>query len=130
MAKAYTTEELQALGTRASLLQEELKRNPGPPAYDAVVDTDINIMRKKRIAYLDTQRDKYPVSGPIPDLVSESDVYVDYPANGSKLQVRVYAPTKPSVQALKLGLPVIVLMHEGGWMVGDISDEQHNARLL
>jgi acetyl esterase/lipase len=129
MAYDYTLEELKVLGTRSQALQDELKRNPGPVALKAI-QHDVPLSRIERIAYLDTQRGKYPIPGPIPEVVHEEDVYIDYPPSRTKIQVRVYSPVSPSVKADAGTLPVIVLMHEGGFILGDISDEQHNARLF
>jgi acetyl esterase/lipase len=129
MTYDYTLDELKALGTRSQALQDELKRNPGPVTLKEI-QHDISLSRTERIAYLDTQRDKYPIPGPIPDVVREEDVYVDYPTSGTKIQVRVYSPANSGSGADEAGLPVIVLMHEGGFILGDISDEQHNARLF
>lgn len=130
-ARDYTEEELSALGTPSTLLTEHMKAHPGPSKFGSdAPSTDINSIRANRIAHLETRRPQYPISGPIPDIVSEKDVFVDYPAANSKIQVRVYSATHPSDSVKYSGAPVILLMHEGGFMLGDISDEEHNARLF
>lgn len=126
MVRTYTTDELTALGTPHKSLQAAMKINPGPPPFTLEESKDFNAMRSKRIAYLDTQRGDYPVPGPIPDLVTEQDVYINF--NDIKIQVRVYSSAQPPKQ--QQHLPVVVLMHEGGFMLGDITDEEHNARLF
>lgn len=127
--KTYTEDELAALGTPSDLLTEQLKAYPGLPFNEEEV-ADINKMRKVRIAHLETRRPHYPIPGPIPEIVSETDVFVDFPASNSQIQVRVYSSVHPSEKAKASGVPVIMLMHEGGFMLGDISDEEHNARLF
>ncbi|ETN37166.1 uncharacterized protein HMPREF1541_08156 [Cyphellophora europaea CBS 101466] len=126
--RTYTQEELVALGVPSSLLTEHMKTHPPPPPFEVV--SDMNGMRKARIVHLETRRPDFPIPGAIPDLVEENDVYVDYPPQNCKIQVRVYAPVDLGEAARSSGLPMIVLMHEGGFMLGDISDEEHNARLF
>jgi acetyl esterase/lipase len=126
MAQKFTREELSVAGQRSPLLTEYLKTSPKPPTFDQY--PDITEMRQKRFEHLEALRPQYPVDGAIPDLVVEKDVYIPYPALADvEIQVRVYSPKEVSTQDC---LPVILLFHEGGFMVGDISDEEHNARLF
>lgn len=129
--KAYTQDELSALGTPSPLLIEHMKEYPPPGSFDSeAYDPNVDRTRKARIAHLKTRRPFFPIPGPIPDIVNESDIFVDYPPAKTKLQVRVYSATDLSGVDQSSGVPIIVLMHEGGWMLGDMSDEEHNARLF
>ena len=125
MNRLYSPEELDAFGEPAPALVEHMRTRPKPPAFTQPMD--INAMRKVRAAHLETRRPLYPIKGPIPDTVAEKDVYIPYPPLDTQIQVRVYSPTRTSENQ---PLPVVVLFHEGGFMVGDISDEEHNARLF
>jgi acetyl esterase/lipase len=126
MAQTFTREELSAAGEPSPELLECLKTSPKPPTFDQY--PDITVMRKKRFEHLEALRPQYPIEGAIPDIVVEKDVYVPYPALAdAKIQVRVYSPKQVEEQAR---LPVVLLFHEGGFMVGDISDEEHSARLF
>ena len=46
--------------------------------------------------------------------------------DGSKIRVRVYVP----VERPPNGSPLIVMFHEGGWSMGDLTDEDLNCRLF
>jgi acetyl esterase/lipase len=128
--KTYTQEELSRIGTPSKALVEQMKQYPGPNLYGSEgASVTVDDVRKARISHLETRRPYYPVPGPIPELVEEKDVYVDYPEADRKIQIRVYCSTDVSTTAAAR-LPVIMLMHEGGWKLGDISDEEHNARLF
>lgn len=50
--------------------------------------------------------------------------------DGAEIAVRVYTPANPPAKARTLGLPLIVMYHEGGWCMGDLSDEEVNCRLF
>jgi acetyl esterase/lipase len=127
--REYTQDELSTMSKPCQALTDHMKDFP-PPKHASVEDNlPINDIRKNRITHLETRRADYPISGPIPDLVTETDIYIPYPAANTNIQVRVYASTSLTSNASQ-GVPVIVLMHEGGWMLGDISDEEHNARLF
>ena len=90
---------------------------------------DIGIARTKRRAHLDALVHLMPIPDAIPDLVDEKDVLV--PAtDGFSIPVTVYSPVHPRTDVLEKGLPVIILMHEGGWILGDRKDEEMNARLF
>lgn len=46
--------------------------------------------------------------------------------DGSSVRVRIYVPAqKPSG-----GSPIVVMFHEGGWSMGDLTDEDQNCRLF
>jgi acetyl esterase/lipase len=91
-----------------------------PPSFP-----DVATARTKRRAHLDALVHAMPIPNAIPDLVAEREVFV--PAeDGFNVPVTVYAPTK----AQEDGTPVIILMHEGGWHLGDRKDEEMNARMF
>ena len=46
--------------------------------------------------------------------------------DGVSILVRVYTPLKESLAPR----PVIIMFHEGGWVVGDLSDEDSNCRMF
>lgn len=46
--------------------------------------------------------------------------------DGSEIRVRIYSPISPPSG----GSPLIILYHEGAWMMGDITDEETNGRLF
>lgn len=48
--------------------------------------------------------------------------------DGSEITVRVYQPEQSRVPAQ--GSPLIVTYHEGGWSMGDLTDEETNCRLF
>ena len=82
-------------------------------------------IRANRAAHLVKRRHFYVIPGPIPDEVDESEHLVPT-RDGSNVRVRVYVPRKKPAD----GSPVVVRFHEGGWIMGDLSDEDQNCRLL
>ena len=94
-----------------------------PPTFP-----DINHARQERRKYLNSLLKHQPVPSRIPDQVTEKEVHVS--ANdGYQIPVTVYGPASGSKTSSE-GLPIIILMHEGGWHVGDRKDEEMNARLF
>ena len=65
------------------------------------------------------------IPGPIPEDVREEDKKITV-RDGSEITVRIYTP----VRRPDAGSPLIILYHEGGWAMGDLTDEEVNARLL
>ena len=47
--------------------------------------------------------------------------------DGSSIRVRVYQPVEGSPEG---GSPLILAYHEGGWSMGDLTDEDMNCRLF
>lgn len=81
--------------------------------------------REARAAHLRALRHLMPVPAAIPEHVTEKEHLVTA-RDGYKLRVISYVPAKPQLQPR----PLIVLFHEGGWSMGDLSDEEFNARLF
>ncbi|KAJ9614306.1 hypothetical protein H2200_002442 [Cladophialophora chaetospira] len=90
---------------------------------------DVKTARIKRRAHLDALTHLMPIPDAIPELVDEKEVHVPA-ADGFKVPVTVYSPKSTGSANREAGLPVIILMHEGGWHLGDRKDEEMNARLF
>jgi acetyl esterase/lipase len=57
--------------------------------------------------------------------------------DGAEIRVRIYTPVSPSGKAAASGRdgpargrPLFVMYHEGGWSMGDLTDEEVNCRLF
>ncbi|KAF2004036.1 alpha/beta-hydrolase [Amniculicola lignicola CBS 123094] len=119
----------------AHLTREEvLKSGEVSPEYEkaftnhpfALSATSFLDHRAKRAAHLAKLRHLYPIPGPIPSHVTET--MHDVPTrDGSSIRVRVYQPVKGPPEG---GSPLIVMYHEGGWSMGDLTDEDQNCRLF
>jgi acetyl esterase/lipase len=82
--------------------------------------------RAARAAHLTKLRHLYPIPGPIPESVNES--LHDVPTcDGSSIRVRVYQPVAAPPDG---GSPLIMMYHEGGWCMGDLTDEDLNCRMF
>lgn len=49
---------------------------------------------------------------------------------GARIRIRIYTSIKPLPEGSGKGRPVIVMYHEGGWSMGDLTDEEVNCRLF
>lgn len=89
--------------------------------------TDITGWRTSRAEHLQKLRHLYPIPGPIPDSVIES--IHDVPTrDGKSIRVKVYQPvTGPPKGGSS---PLIMMYHEGAWMMGDLTDEDLNCRMF
>ena len=81
-------------------------------------------MRNRRGAHLAKLRHLYPIPGPVPE-VAESEHHVSV-RDGSSRLVKIYTPV---VRPAK-GSPLIVMIHEGGWCMGDLTDEDQDCRMF
>jgi acetyl esterase/lipase len=82
--------------------------------------------RAARAAHLEKLRHLYPIPGPIPDSVTE--YLQEIPTrDGATIRVRVYQPVSGPPER---GSPLIMMYHEGGWSMGDLSDEELNCRMF
>lgn len=84
-------------------------------------------IRTNRFAHLAKLRHLYPIPGPIPSEVRETTHQI--PARGGhNIPVKVYSPV--SVPTSGSASPLVVMLHEGGWCLGDWTDEDQNCRLF
>lgn len=88
----------------------------GPAAFGS---TDI---RASRAAHLQNLRQYSVIPGPLPE-VEETDQLIPT-RDGAEIRIRIYTPNQPPAE----GSPLIVMYHEGGWCMGDLSDEELNCR--
>jgi len=87
---------------------------------------DIPKFRIGRADHLKSLRHLYPIPGPIPDDVIEStDHFIA--RDGASIAVKVY---QPKTEQLGDGNPLILMYHEGGWCLGDLTDEDLNCRMF
>jgi acetyl esterase/lipase len=87
---------------------------------------DIFAQRAARASHLEKLRHLYPFPGPVPEHVKET--LHDVPTrDGSSIRVRVYQPV---VSRPEDGSPLIMMYHEGGWSMGDLTDEDLNCRMF
>jgi acetyl esterase/lipase len=91
-----------------------------------ITGADFFAIRAARAEHLRKLRHLYPIPGPIPDEVTETmhDVPV---RDGATIRVRVYQPVKGPPDE---GSALVVMYHEGGWSMGDLTDEDMNCRLF
>ncbi|KAF2822975.1 alpha/beta-hydrolase [Ophiobolus disseminans] len=119
----------------AHLTREEvLKSGEVAPEYRTAFEArPVNIsgadffeQRAARAAHLQKLRHLYPIPGPIPEHVTEKIVLM--PARGGNhIRTRVYQPVHNISEG---GSPLIVMYHEGGWSMGDLTDEDMNCRMF
>ncbi|KAK1496377.1 hypothetical protein CCUS01_02723 [Colletotrichum cuscutae] len=123
-----TREELLAYGIVDPSIKAELAARPlrdpqrGDPYFGR---NDFFAMREHRATRLRESHHQRYLPGPIPEQVREDDRKVTM-RDGHEIAIRVYAPVK----APSGGSPLIVMYHEGGWCMGDLSDEEVNCRLF
>jgi acetyl esterase/lipase len=82
--------------------------------------------RAARASHLANLRHLYPIPGPIPSQVTET-LHSVPTRDGSSIRVRVYQPTAAPPEG---GSPLIMMFHEGGWSMGDLTDEDLNCRMF
>jgi acetyl esterase/lipase len=125
MAWPKSHEQLSALNNISKELKEHVATRPVRlPSFEK----GIQGLRSARAAHLHSLHHLLPIPGPIPESVEEKDVFVPVTDDPDpKICVRVYAPTNLEQTSR---CPIIVLYHEGGWMFGDLTDEEMNARLF
>ncbi|OAL51595.1 alpha/beta-hydrolase [Pyrenochaeta sp. DS3sAY3a] len=116
--------------TRAEVLKSGEVSPEYRKAFEArptdVARPDFFASRAARADHLDKLRHLYPIPGPIPDSVTET--LHDVPTrDGSSIRVRVYQPKAGPPEG---GSPLIMMYHEGGWSMGDLSDEDLNCRMF
>ncbi|KAI1378832.1 putative lipase/esterase [Hypoxylon crocopeplum] len=123
-----TEEELLSYGimdpAMVAVLASSPVRDPLPsdPYYG---DESFSAVRAHRAATLREKHHLRYVPGPIPEQVSEEDRKITV-RDGSEITVRIYRPVEKPAD----GSPLVVMYHEGGWSMGDLSDEETNCRLF
>lgn len=105
-------------------LAKELKEHPMPDASKHGSATGLQL-RANRAAHLAGLRHLYVIPGPVPDAVTETEHFVEV-RDGAQIRVIIYTPTK----APATGSPLIAMFHEGGWCMGDLTDEALNCRMF
>lgn len=124
--------EMQEVGARGNTIRssltstQTLEKQPFPDLSGGDPNaTRGGTLRENRAAHLSELRHLYPIPGALPELVKETMHEVPM-RDGHNIPVRIYVPTtQPSA-----GSAVVVMFHEGGWAMGDLSDEDQNCRLF
>ncbi|ETS85765.1 hypothetical protein PFICI_03790 [Pestalotiopsis fici W106-1] len=132
-----TREELLSYGIPDPALLAEIERNPvrDPQPSDPYYGKNTHGARRAHRAT--TLREKHHlryIPGPIPNEVAEEDRQIRV-RGGAEIRVRIYTPvasgqirTTHGDDAVKR--PLFVMYHEGGWSMGDLTDEEVNCRLF
>ncbi|KAL0932936.1 lipase 2 [Colletotrichum truncatum] len=95
---------------------------PSDPYYGR---DDFFALREHRATHLREKHHLRYLPGPIPEQVREEDRKITT-RDGYEITVRIYTPVKAPAE----GSPLIVMYHEGGWSMGDLTDEEVNCRLF
>ncbi|RYP48444.1 hypothetical protein DL768_005646 [Monosporascus sp. mg162] len=123
-----TREELVSLAIMHPALAAALEKGPPirppKPSDPYYGRTDHAALREHRAAILKEKWALRYLPGPIAE-VTEEDRKIPV-RGGSEITIRVYKP----VTKKEGGSPLIVMFHEGGWGMGDLSDEEVNCRLF
>ncbi|TVY59632.1 AB hydrolase superfamily protein B1A11.02 [Lachnellula suecica] len=117
-----TREELVSLATMDPALAALLKSKP--PLKPPELTEPHTTRRENRTSILKAKWSLRYIPGPISP-VTEHDLKIPV-RDGSEIIIRVYTP----VAKKDGGSPLIVMYHEGGWGMGDLSDEEVNCRLF
>ncbi|RSM15159.1 hypothetical protein CDV31_005093 [Fusarium ambrosium] len=96
-------------------LQEAISQRPFP-GFPFVPEN-----RAARRQHLDSLKHMLPVPGPIPEVI-EDTIQIEA-RDGYKIPTKYYRPAAEGEKR-----PLMVLFHEGGWVMGDVTDEDSNAR--
>ncbi|TEA15168.1 AB hydrolase superfamily protein [Colletotrichum sidae] len=123
-----TREELLSYGVSDPDFEIEKVANPirAPQPDDPYYGRDdFFAIREHRAAHLREKHHLRYLPEPIPEQVREEDRKFTA-RDGHELNLRVYSPVKAPAG----GSPLIVMYHEGGWSMGDMSDEDVNCRLF
>ncbi|EMC97610.1 hypothetical protein BAUCODRAFT_459685 [Baudoinia panamericana UAMH 10762] len=120
-----TQEEPSRMGMPHPDLLAATKEVPFPDLTRGKADATTIDVRRNRAAHLATVRHLYPIPGPIPDTVKETEHHVEA-RDGYIIRIKIYVPTTKPAN----GSPLIVMMHEGGWSMGDLTDEDLNCRMF
>ena len=115
--------------------QEILDSSTVSPSYKTAFEarpvdlsgTDISGWRASRAEHLQKLRHLYPIPGSIPE-VTETLHDVLTRDGHSTIRVKVYQPAAGPPEGKSSAL--IMMFHEGGWMMGDLTDEDLNCRMF
>ncbi|KAI4861088.1 putative lipase/esterase [Hypoxylon rubiginosum] len=123
-----TEEELLSYGVMDPAMVDALARYPirdmlpSDPYYG---DDPHSALRAHRAATLREKHHLRYIPGPIPEQVSEEERTIPT-RDGAEIPVRIYRPVRKPAG----GSPLVVMYHEGGWSMGDATDEETNCRLF
>lgn len=118
----YSLEDLGNLNSINPSFRQHSTQRPInlPPSFP-----DVHTARVKRRAHLDALLQYMPIPTAIPHFVDEKEVLIPSTAtisknaggaDGFKIPVTVYSPAgELSTATNDTGLPVVMLIHEGGW---------------
>jgi acetyl esterase/lipase len=122
-----TKEELLSLAMVDPALAAALEKRPAirppQPSDPYYGRTDHTALREHRASMLKEKWALRYLPGPITE-VAEEDRKIPV-RDESEITIRVYTPV-----AKEGGSPLIVMFHEGGWGMGDLTDEEVNCRLF
>ncbi|KAF2201168.1 hypothetical protein GQ43DRAFT_440856 [Delitschia confertaspora ATCC 74209] len=98
-----------------------------------ITGEDIFAIRASRAAHLQALRYLYPLPGPIPHEVTETEHHITM-RDGLTITLRVYLPKEDGStinrDRLDDGKALVMMYHEGGWCMGDLTDEDLNCRMF
>ncbi|ORY18218.1 Alpha/Beta hydrolase protein [Clohesyomyces aquaticus] len=116
-----TRDEVVASGVMSSEFKKAFEARPLQ-----ISGTDFFSTRASRAEHLSKLRHLYPIPGPIPESVTET--LHDVPTrDGASIRVKVYQPVEGEPEG---GSPLVMMYHEGGWCMGDLTDEDLNCRMF
>ncbi|KAF2113935.1 Alpha/Beta hydrolase protein [Lophiotrema nucula] len=116
-----TREEVLKSGKVAPEYRKAFEASPFEPKTQ-----DFNGFRAERAEHLSKLRHLYPIPGEIPNEITETLHNVPT-RDGVSIRVKVYQLVKGPPEG---GSPLIVMFHEGGWCMGDLTDEDMNCRMF
>lgn len=122
-----TEADRKRMGKPHAELIAALQKAPFPDLSNGNPDASVQDIRHNRASHLAKLRHLYPIPGPISDEVHESEYQIPV-RDGSTIRVRVYVPTKSTLPIDQR--PLIIMFHEGGWRMGDLTDEDLNCRMF
>ncbi|KAK1917873.1 hypothetical protein P3342_000590 [Pyrenophora teres f. teres] len=91
-----------------------------------ITGADVFAIRASRAEHLARLRHLYKIPGPIPKFVKET-LHEIPTQDGSTINVKIYQPVAGPLNG---GSPLIMMYHEGGWSMGDLTDEDLNCRMF
>jgi hypothetical protein len=119
--------------TRRGDPKQEIEKNPiRAPQHSDPYYAERDTHAGQRAHRATTLREKHHLRylpGPIPEQVSEEDRRIPV-RDGAEITVRIYRPVTGTEGVDSVSRPLIVMYHEGGFSMGDLSDEETNCRLF